>query len=231
MRPLRLSALALLTALTACAGEELFIDQEMNTTVAKPRDTLVKTGRLDICYDSKDKLPQAQALAEQTCAAYGLQSRMKFNDLYQCRINTPHQAIFQCFDPDMTTRLGEYINPFDENAVKEWRLRTGGKKEAVIPRGTVVRGAAVPEPKTADAPPPAQLTPAPAPAQLTPAPQQAPAAAPSPAVPFGSGEFNPPRPVPQAPTIQPAPPPPPPPGINDQFQLPMGSWGQSFDKE
>ena len=100
--------------------------------MAKPVDNLVKTGQMSICYGSKDRFTEAQALAERTCAAYGLLARMRFNDLYQCRMNTPHRAIFQCYDPEMTNKLGEYINPFSETEVRAWQERTGGKKEAAV---------------------------------------------------------------------------------------------------
>ncbi|HSV30032.1 MAG TPA: hypothetical protein VLL76_10755 [Candidatus Omnitrophota bacterium] len=208
MRPLRFASLVAAVGLLAACAEGPFIDRPLEGKVRKPSDAIIERGRVNVCYASAGEFAAAEKIAVDTCGAYGLQARLEFHDRYQCRLSTPHLATFQCYDPDMTDRFGQYINPFNEQAVAEWRKRTGGKKGPTVPRATIIPG--VPSAgATATAPKPAEPTPVPPPPTAAPAPTPAPA--------------------PAAP--EPAPPAPPPPNIDGGFTLHPGSWGDAFDQQ
>ncbi|MGE5546943.1 MAG: hypothetical protein ACM33T_08600 [Solirubrobacterales bacterium] len=209
MRPNRLILLAVLAALPACSDGPFYDTRKQTTSlVAKPKDTVLEIGQVWVCYDNDEQWAEVEKMAAESCAAHGLQSTLLANMRWQCRMFTPHKAVFQCFDPRMTDAQGRYINPLDPKAVAAWRRRTG-QTETTAP---------------AVAP-----TPAPVPTQtLTPPP---PAPVP-PVVPAPSAsDVNPPKPQPSAPTLPPPPAPVPVEPQGSGFQLQPGSWGQAFDRE
>ncbi|MEW5729407.1 MAG: hypothetical protein AB1918_16385 [Pseudomonadota bacterium] len=226
MRPHRLAVLACAAALAACA-EGPFIDHDINVQLDKPVDTVAGSGVVYVCYGGDEQFAAAEAMAAKACAAYGLQSFLVRSDRYQCRLTTPHRALFRCFHPDMLDAHGEPINPFSRKAVKDWERRTGKQPPASLRRNPAApqpQGGESPEAPAAEAAPPAPpaavLTPVPSPAPKPAAPPRPPGPADIPSWP----QAQPPAPPP-APIVAPAPLAP------ESFTLPVGTWGDAFDQE
>lgn len=227
MRPHRLAVLACAAALAACS-EGPFLDHDISFQVDKALDPVVTNGTLYVCYEGEEQLPEAMALARKTCAAYGLQASLGVTYRYQCRLTTPHRAMFHCFHPDMLDAQGSPINPLNPKAVDAWMERTGKQPPASLRRNPLA-----PQPRSEDqpaapgpeeapsAPPPAVMTPVPAPTPSPAAPPRAPGPADIPSWPQAS---QPPAPPP-APIAAPAPLAP------ESFTLPVGTWGDAFEQE
>lgn len=229
MRLPRLAVLACTALLGAC-NEGPFVEAPIESTVSKPVDTILKTGTLAVCYADDAQFTEAEQLARDTCAAYGLQATLVNNTRYQCRLTTPHRATFRCTHPDLTDAAGRPLNPFDDNQLTAWQQRTGKplppglRRNPEAPRTT--SESQTPSPQALGAPPPAAI---PAP---PPVPDDSPPAAKVP-----SGKTPGPADVPVWPQ-PPAPPLPPPAPISapgttapENFTLPVGSWGDSFDSQ
>lgn len=221
--------LLLLAALTAgCADPEPFVDFGTSTlpTMTKPKDPVLSSGVVAICYSDETPWSDVQALAGERCAAHGLQASTTMVQRWQCRATSPHRATFTCFDPEMLMANGTRVNPFNPKSVEAWEKATGKKaKPHNFMTGQKPAPAAGPEtPPAADAdaaPRPAGVAP------LAPPPAMAPLAPLTPADIAGKPPapvLAPPQAVPQAPAAPPA-------GgayPMDGFTLPQGSWGDHF---
>lgn len=216
--------LLLLAALTAgCADPEPFVDFGGGATVEKPKDPVLVSGTVAICFSDKTPWTEVETLAGERCAAHGLQPAITSIQRQQCRATSPHRAIFRCHDPEMTMPTGQWVNPFDPIAVAKWERATGkkakphnfmtGQAPAAAQPGASDTTAPTTTPSTPTAPAPA----APAPAQVAPlAPADIAGRPPIPTMPP-----RPPAPTVTAPTGGAYP-------MGDGFTLPQGSWGDHF---
>lgn len=221
--------LLILAALVAgCADPEPFVDwgHSVSPTVAKPADPVVSGRGLPICYSDKTPREELDKLAAERCATHGLQAVLINDARYQCRATSPHRATYLCYDPEMRTAKGGYINPFDEQAVREWEQRTGKKARPHnfmtgpspanrLPTAPAINGDAPGAASPADQPPP--------PAAITPAPA-------APVRPLTPADIAGKPPIPDLPPREEAPPPAPVPvqPNGSGFTLPQGSWGDHF---
>lgn len=227
------SLLLLLAALTAgCADPEPFVDQGNPTfsiKLDKPRDSVLETGTLNICYSAATPWSDVEALAQERCGAHGLQATFSQTTRNQCRATAPHRARFTCYDPEMKTAQGTPVNPFDPNAVAAWEKRTGKTAKPhnflTAPGGPAANPTAAPPP--AVAPSSDAATPAvPAtPAVAGPAPTALPPLTPEAVADRPAFQPYPPRSAPPATTPAPAEAYP-----VDNFTLPQGSWGDAFQE-
>lgn len=214
MQPHRLAILVIVATMLAACAEAPFVDTREFDLVAKPDDNMRRTGQFFVCFAGDDQA-EAERVASQRCASYGFQTTLVTTTRYQCRVTAPHRASFRCYHPDLVDAQGNHLNPFDAEAVEKWRKRTGK-----VPPAPPIPGWSVPEPAplAAEPMPPG----APAPATLGPAqPGPVPPSAASPGA-------TPMWPVPEV-----SPPPQPlPPDLSGGagFSLPMGSWGDAFDR-
>lgn len=210
---MRLSRSIVLLAglVAACADPEPFLDLGQTVTVDKHKP-ITSTGSFLLCYSGKTPEAEVEQLAQEQCGAYGLQPLLTNKTRWQCRFTSPHAASYRCIAPEMRDALGEYINPFDKQAVANWE-RVNGKKapSPALPQGPEVTVPPTPAPaNTGNQPPP----PAPVPKSvLTPADIAGKPAAPKQSLP-----------------AQPSPPPPPPLPDTSGFSLPQGSWGDHFQE-
>lgn len=220
--------LLLLAALTAgCADPEPFVDQGNPTFLArveKPRDTVLVTGVVQLCFSDATPWAEVEQLARERCSAHGLQATLNRVERQQCRMTSPHRATFQCYDPEMTLESGAAINPFDPRAVQAWEKRTGKTAKAhnflTAPGGPAANPAAPPP-----APPSPEAAPQ-APSAATPVVQQPPLTPLTPADIAGRPAYQPVQPpaapTPSAPPVEAYPP--------GNFSLPQGSWGDAFQE-
>ncbi|HTH15033.1 MAG TPA: hypothetical protein VL974_00160 [Magnetospirillum sp.] len=245
MRASRLLLLTLPFLTVGCADPEPFVwDGRSGTTqvfLNKQVDPVVRTGQFYVCYSDATPWEEVVALATERCAAHGL--KLQSNAAiykWRCRLTSPHQASFACYDPDMFDSRG-YINPFNKAAVARWEQATGktakphnfmtmaGEEEGggrQIEMPAYVPGPPPPpQSGVSNQPPtPAPQVPSrspegiapPPPAQLTPVPPLSPAD-------IAGKPALPPPPRLDAP-------PPPPPLAPDNFSLPPGSWGDHFQE-
>ncbi|MGE4278563.1 MAG: hypothetical protein AB7G62_03185 [Magnetospirillum sp.] len=214
---------------TGCA-EEPFAQREISTALDKPINSVTKSGQVTVCYSDSSPWTEVEAIAADACGEYGYLASFTYSRRYQCRVTAPHEALFNCYHPEMTNAQGQLINPSDEKTVAEWQKRTGKMKPkpraalsaeqqqtlpAILPAGPTAQtsGTSPANPASPDlgAPTPPGAQPAPYrplnPADIAGKPEMAPApllAEPPPQVPlYPSGSSY---------TLQPE------------------SWGQQFDK-
>lgn len=150
--PFRFLFAAAIAATASGCAEPPFVDKKILTTIEKPVDSVVKTASFSICYSEKDPFEQVLALADETCAAYGLQSRLTGKVHWQCRISAPHTAQFACYDPEMVDAYGAYINPANRRQVESWIKRTGRLPTFTLPGKPYTLPPATPDKAPAAAP-------------------------------------------------------------------------------
>ncbi|MCR6629098.1 MAG: hypothetical protein NVV74_03060 [Magnetospirillum sp.] len=216
--------LLMLAALTAgCADPEPFVDTGQNlyqAVIAKPKDPVLVNGSLPICYSDETPWDEVVALVTERCAAHGLQVWPQSSvQRWQCRATSPHRAVFQCYDPEMLTAKGQYVNPFNRGAVEAWERETGktAKPHNFMTGPVPVAPADEPlpqRPSARDVPATTPAPQAPPPAQLTPEGMASRPAMPSPPYRIEGPPPPPPVPVPE----------------NGGFTLPQGSWGDHFQE-
>src|SRR5512145_2983727 len=105
--------LLLLAALTAgCADPEPFVDSGggLGAQVTKPRDSVLVSGTVVLCYSDKTPWPEVEALAQEHCGAHGLKALAGPTVRWQCRAASPHRVTFLCYDPEMVMPGGQPIN-------------------------------------------------------------------------------------------------------------------------
>lgn len=135
--PLRrfLSILSAVGVLSGCSiSERPFVWTDPLITITKQLDWLHRFGAVVVCYDGQDA-PAARVLAADTCAEYGLKSRLVISDRMQCKMTAPNRMIFQCYDPKMRFSSGAWVNPLSKNQIKMWQdeqmARTGKSRNEI----------------------------------------------------------------------------------------------------
>lgn len=116
-----LSILVALGVLSGCSiAERPFVWTDPLITINKQNDWLHRYGTVIVCYNDADARA-ARALAEETCAEYGLKSQWQSADRMQCKLTAPQRMIFRCYDPKMIFANGGWVNPFSKNQIKLWQ--------------------------------------------------------------------------------------------------------------
>ena len=116
----RFALAVLLFAVSACESNSPFVYHEHTLIVSKDVDQVRKYGYFIICH-GEDDADKATALAEETCAQYGLQAHFRTELRYQCSLTEPHQTQYSCINPAMRMQSGSYINPLNKGQVRDWK--------------------------------------------------------------------------------------------------------------
>lgn len=133
MHAFRYAALAVIVALVGgCSSDEAFVDRrEMDRSIKKQK-LPGYDGSVTVCYDSDTPRAERDKLAAEACEVYGLKALLRTEAKWQCRLATPHQANYSCYDPDMRMANGTLVNPYSNSQVNAWRLerQKGGSDSA-----------------------------------------------------------------------------------------------------
>jgi hypothetical protein len=118
----RSAVLVVLAALLGgCSSGEAFVDRrEMDRSIKKQK-LPGYDGKVTVCYGGETPRAERDRLAAEACEVYGLKAILDRDARWQCRLTTPHQAIYYCYDPDMRMADGRLVDPFSSSQVNAWR--------------------------------------------------------------------------------------------------------------
>lgn len=221
----------LLAGLVAGCAESPFVDVQINQTVEKSEDPVLRSGAVAVCHDDATPWAEIEELAREACAKHGYQASLIQKLRWQCRWTAPHRTTFACTLPGLVDELGRPISPADTKALEAWQKRTGKPLPQRVRPGQPVP--VPPAPDSGAAAPPAAASPARTPAPAPAPTATAPATTAVPARPLGPADIAGKPAVPAAPPAVPMGSPPPAPTTvapSGGFTLEPGGWGQSFEE-
>jgi hypothetical protein len=134
MPPFRSLLLVLaVAALGGCSVGEPFVDRN-NTAGQYLRKQKLPgyDGKVIVCHAGETPAAEVDRLAGEACAVYGLSAARVVERKWNCRLTMPRATEYACYDPEMRTATGGYVDPFNRSEVERW-LREQPKAAPVPP--------------------------------------------------------------------------------------------------
>lgn len=118
----RAAVFVVLAALLAgCSSPGAFVDRREMERSVKKQKLPGYDGMVTVCYDGETPRAERDRLAVEACEVYGLKAVLYREQNWQCRLTTPHRAVYYCYDPELRMADGRLVDPFSKGQVDDWR--------------------------------------------------------------------------------------------------------------